>query len=617
MRVRHGLGRVVIGLLGLVALAGGLTRAESGAQARMKRDVTYLASDELEGRGPGTTGIDKAADYIARQFQLAGLKPGGPKGSYFQPFTISGGAKVEGSSLSLRGPMGQAIELKEGRDFGVMGFSGSGKVSAPVVFAGFGITAPDIGYDDYKGLDVAGKVVLLLRKAPRYGNNNVPFDGDKRDRLASFENKIANAEVHKAAAVLLVNDSTELPKGDKLVPFALTAFAPNGGTIPFLQIRRDLAENMLFASLDLRLADVERALNRDLKPRSAPLPGWTVVLETKVKRQTVPVKNVVGVLEGSGPLANETIIVGAHYDHLGYGDAGSRLKGKDRGKKLIHHGADDNASGTTALMEMARHFGKLKDRRGRRLVFIAFSGEERGLLGSRFYCNKQPLFPLASTAAMVNLDMVGRLRPDPKTKKDKLDVGGVGTAKDFIPLVDSLNKPFDFKLVEQKGGTGPSDHDSFYRKDIPVLFLWTGYHPDYHLPSDTADKINVAGMERIVDYTEQIIARLDTVSPRPAYVRVKSDFQPSPSKGMPRLGIMPSYEDSGDVPGLLVDGVSDGGPAAKAGLKTGDLIVEIAGRPVTNINTYMVLMAQQQRGRPVEVRVLRAGKRQTFQVTPQ
>ena len=616
MRRWHGLGRwALAGLLGLAALAA--ARADTGAEERLRRDVTFLASDKLEGRGPGTKGIDRAADYIAGQFKLAGLEPGGPGGGWFQPFTIHGSGKLEGAGLSLRGPLGQSIDLSEGKDFTVVGFSGSGRVTAPVVFAGFGITAPNLGYDDYKGVDVAGKVVLLLRRAPRYGNDQVPFDGDGRDQHASLENKIANAELHRAAAVLLVNDDTGLDRGDKLVPFEAAASAPNPGSIPFVHVRRDLADAMLFAALGRSVRDVEQAIDRDLRPQSAPLPGWTVGLEVKVRRQTIPVKNVVGVLPGAGPLAGETVVVGAHYDHLGYGDAGSRLKPADRGKKLIHHGADDNASGTTALMELARQFGRMKGRQGRRLVFIAFSGEERGLLGSRFYCNKEPLSPLAGTAAMVNLDMVGRLRPDAKTGKDKLIVEGVGTAKGFSTLVEEVNKKYDFRLIEKKGGTGPSDQDSFYRRKVPVLFLWTGYHSDYHLPSDTADKINVPGMARVVDITEGLISRLAGEKSRPEYVRVASDFQPSPTKGMPRLGVMPSYEDSGDVPGLLIDGVSDGGPAAKAGLKTGDRIVEIGGRPVTNINTYMVLMSQQQRGRAVEIRVLRNGKRETFQVTPQ
>jgi hypothetical protein len=613
MRWRHE--AALAWLLALLALTGEWALADKACEARMKRDVTFLASDECEGRGPGTQGIDRAALYVAEQFKVAGLKPGGPGGSYFQPFPIKGSPQLKAVRLSLRGPLGQTLELRQPQDFTVMGCSGSGEVAAPVVFAGFGITAPNVAYDDYKGLDVAGKVVLVLRRAPRYANDHAPFGGDRRDQYASFESKLANAELHKAAALLFVNDAAMLARGDELVPFALTAPIRPGG-IPFLHLRRDLADAMLFAALGRRLAEVEQGINRDLLPRSGSLPGWTVTLSTQLLRPALTVKNVVGVLDGSGPLANETVVVGAHYDHLGYGDAGSRLR--DRSKKLIHHGADDNASGTTALMELARRFAQQKNRMGRRLVFIAFSGEERGLLGSRYYCNKEPLYPLAGTAAMVNLDMVGRLRPEAKTGKQKVIVEGVGTAKGFKELVEGLNKKYDFKLVELKSGLGPSDHDSFCRQKIPVLFLWTGYHSDYHLPTDTADKINVPGMEKVADLAQDMIARLDTTAVRPEYVQVKMAAKTSPGRGgMPKLGVMPSYEDEGDVPGLLIDDVGEGGPAAKAGLKGGDRIVEIAGRPVTNINTYMLLMSQQQRGRPVEIRVLRNGKRQTFLVTPQ
>jgi hypothetical protein len=597
-----------------LVLAGTRAWADNDAEARMRRDVTFLASDECEGRGPETKGINKAADYIARQFKLAGLKPGGPGGNYFQPFTIRGTAKLEGGRLSLRGPLGQTLELKANQDFIVMGLSGSGKVSAPVVFVGYGATAPDIKYDDYHGVDVAGKVVVLLRRTPRFANEHAPFDGDRKDQHAGLETKLANAETHKAAAVLIVNDGSDLAKGDKLMPFDYTARG-SGGAVPFLHLRRDLADAMLRSSVGTGLRDVELAIDRDLVPRSAALPGWTVTLEADVVRKEIPVKNIVGVLEGTGPLADQTIVVGAHYDHLGYGDAGSRAKGEAR--KQIHHGADDNGSGTTALMEIARHFGKIKDRQGRRLVFIAFSGEERGLLGSRHYCAKQPLFPLAKTAAMVNLDMVGRLRPDPKAKtgKDRLLVWGVGTAKTFEKLVADLNQKYGFQLAERKGGTGPSDHDSFYRQKVPVLFLWTGDHPDYHLPSDTADKINVAGMDRVVDLTEEIVGKLAAEEARPEYVRVADDFKPGPGRGMPRLGIMPDYSDA--VGGVLIGGVSDGGPAAKAGLKEGDRIVEIAGKAVTTVESYMVLMSRQTRGQAVEVMVLRDGKKQMFKVVPQ
>jgi hypothetical protein len=417
-----------------------------------------------------------------------------------------------------------------------------------------------------------------------------------------------------AAALLLVNDLSELPGGDPLTSFGQVAGSTSGGNIPAAHLRHDVADAMVRASLGTGLRDLERDISRDLKPRSAPLTGWKVAIQTDVPRTVLKVKNVVGVLEGSGKLADETIVIGAHYDHLGYGGRGSLAKNKN--EKAIHHGADDNASGTSVLIELARRFAGMDKRDGRRLVFIAFSAEESGLLGSRFYTKRQPLFPLAKTAAMVNLDMVGRMIEDPKTKKEKLLVSGVGTAKGFGPLLDGLNKKHDFTLALSQGGTGPSDHDSFVRKDIPVLFFWTGTHVDYHRPSDKAEKINVRGMRRIADLTEEVVTHLGSVAQRPEYVYIPTSFQPTMGKGgIPRLGIMPNYED--DKPGVLIDGVSDKGPAALAGLKAGDRILSIAGKNVPNVNTYMAVMAQQKRGQAIELRVLRNGKEVTLKVTPQ
>jgi hypothetical protein len=597
----------------LVLALGMAVRSDQAAEARLRRDVTFLASDQCEGRGPGTRGLDLAADYLAEQFRQAGLKPGGVHGGWFQPFSIPGVGRLEFARLSLRGPLGQEIVLQEGKDFTVLGLSGSGRLTAPLVFAGFGVSAKTASYDDYAGIDVAGKVVLVLRRTPRYDNNAVPFDGSRRDQHASLQNKLANAETHRAAAVLLVNDRTDLERGDRLLPFNALAGSGSAGAIPFLHLHRDLAEGLVFSVVGKPLREVEAAISRDLTPHSTPLTGWTAQLEVRVRRPTEVVKNVIGIVEGSGPLAKEVLVIGAHYDHLGYGDPGSRLK--DRTQRQIHHGADDNASGTAALLELARRFAQRKEQTGRRLVFIAFSGEERGLLGSRYWCNTQPLVPLEHTVAMLNLDMVGRLRPG-KNGHDKLYVEGVGTARGFAELVEQVNRSFHFDLVRRAAGTGPSDHDSFYRKNIPVLFLWTGYHSDYHLPSDTADKINIVGMVRVVDFAEQLLLRLRT-APRPEYVRLAEEPPPPGGRNLPRLGILPSYEDNEQGRGLLIADVTAGGPAAQAGLKAGDRIIAIAGRPVTNLNTYMLLMSQQVRGQPVEVRVLRQGKEQTFRVVPQ
>jgi hypothetical protein len=603
----------VAALAGFLILAGAYAGVTDDAiEARLRRDITFLASDECEGRGPGTKGIDKAAAYIAAKFEKAGLKPGGPGGSYFQPFTVSGDAKLgKPNYLRLRGPLGQEIELRAGVDFQVMGLSGTGKVSAPLVFAGYGIKAAKPDYDDFKGIDVAGKIVIVIRKTPRYVNKDAPA-GDLRDNHATLDRKQAVPQTHKAAAVLLVNDRAE--EGDKLMAFGDIAGlgSPNG--IPALQVRRAVVDPILQSSLGKDLKEIEVAIDRDLKPRSAPLPGWTADLETHVTRAAIPVKNVIGMVEGSGPLADETVVIGAHYDHLGYGGRNSLAKNK--GKKEIHHGADDNGSGTTTIMELARRFAQMSPRPGRRLVFIAFSAEEMGLLGSKHYCNKQPLFPLADTVAMVNLDMVGRLSQDPKTKKDKLLVEGIGTAKEFAQLIDKLNSSSGFQLIKKQGGTGPSDHDSFYRKKIPVVFIWTGQHKDYHRPSDTADKINVPGMRRVAGLAEKVIDHLATEKSRPEYVYVKSTLPSSGSSGkIPRLGIMPNYEEEKE--GVLVGGVSDDGPAAKAGIKTGDQIVELAGKRVSNLQVYMVLMGEQRRGQAIEIGIVRDGKKMTLKVVPQ
>jgi hypothetical protein len=600
--------------MGLLLLWGARAVADNDAiEARMRKDITFLASDQCEGRGPGTKGIELAAEHVAAAFAKVGLKPGGKDGSYYQPFTVPGAAELQHPNvLRLRGPLGQEIELRHGVDFEVLGFSGSKTVSAPLVFIGYGVSAPRVKYEDFKMLDVADKVVILVRKVPRFSNKLLPFDGDKKDGHAALLTKQALAEANKAAAVLLVNDASELADGDKLISFASM---PGSGRTPALQVRRSVIDPILQSALGMDLRDVERAIDRDLKPRAADLPGWTASLQTSVVRKNIPVKNVIGVLEGAGPLAKETVVIAGHYDHLGYGGRGSLAK-KSKAKE-IHYGADDNASGTTSVIELARRFAAMPNRERRRLVFVTFSAEEMGLLGSQHYCNKEPLFPLADTVAMVNLDMVGRLSADPKTQKDKLIVYGTGTAKTFDKLIDELNNGTGFQLVKKREGTGPSDHDSFYRKKIPVFFFFTGTHKDYHKPSDTSDKINVPGMGRVTDLAEKVIDNLAAVKERPEYVKVAEPFPKNKGSTVkiPRIGIMPNYAE--DQEGVLVGGVADSGPAAKAGIKIGDLIVEVAGKPVANLNTYMVLMGQQQRGQPLEIGIVRDGKKMKLKVIPQ
>jgi hypothetical protein len=575
----------------------------AASEARLRRDLTFLASDECEGRGPGTRGIDKAADYIAAQFKQAGLKPGGADGSYFQPFTINANVLDEPARLALTGPQGQTVTLKQGVQFWPMALGGSGSDKAAAIFAGYGISNDKANYDDYADIDVANKVVILLRGAPHGADKN---RNQELAKSATFQMKIANAEKHDAAAVLIVNDADTARDGDDLLDFNYTAFGRSAGKLPVCHVRRSVLEMMLPGGSDA-LTMLETDINRELKPQSRELPGWTVSVTVRMHRGKIDAKNVVGVLDGAGPLANETVVVGAHYDHLGYGGSGSLARSK---KMAIHHGADDNASGTTTMMELARRFAAQRGRQGRRLVFIAFSGEELGLFGSEYYC-KHPLFPLQETAAMFNLDMVGRLRPDKDSGKPKLLTEGCGTAKPFRELLDKLGEKYGFKMVNTPSGFGPSDHASFCAKEVPVLFVWTDYHDDYHRPSDTADKINIEGMRRIAELSQEAITTLARMD-KPEYIKLKSDPKRVGKYEGPTLGIRPSYSDEGE--GLLIGGVVEGRPAARAGLQAEDRIISIAGKPIKNIQTYMTVMGSQKKGETIEIGIIRDGKKKLVKV---
>jgi len=477
-------------------------------------------------------------------------------------------------------------------------------VTSPVVFAGYGLQVKSANYDDFKGLDCAGKIVVVMRKVPRWDNEHAPLAGELHGHTG-LDTKIGTAEINKAVAVILVNDRSEAADGDKFVK-DLSASAVG---VPVVQMRRGVLDMMLVSGKGMTLADLEKDIDRDLKSRSGVIPGWSATLEVTVKRPTYACKNIIAVVEGAGPLADETVVIGAHYDHWGYGGWGSLAK--DKSIKQIHPGADDNGSGTTSVLELARRFAAMKNRQGRRLVFMFFSGEERGLFGSKFYCNREPLFPLDKTIAMVNLDMVGRLND----KEPKLKTEGVGTGKGLEALIDSVNKDFGFVLQKSKGGLGPSDHDSFCRKNIPVVFLWTGLHSDYHKPTDTADKINIAGMEKVVSMTEKLVAGLATIPERPEYVPIAAPKMPTGGPAGPRLRIGLDYADESNK-GVLVETVVEDGPAAKGGIKPGDRIISISGQPTLNLNAYMTVMRQQKAGVPLDVMVNRGGKEVKLTVTP-
>jgi hypothetical protein len=613
-----------VAALGLLALAGAAHSADPSLD-RMKKDLFYLASEELEGRGIDTKGIDKAADYVAEQFKAAGLKPAMKDGSYFQPFTVTMSAKLsKPTALTLSGPNDAKKELKLNDQFTAMGFSPTSKAAAGLVFVGYGVSAPGLKYDDYAGVNVEGKVVVALRRTPRYGEK-----GDKRfdttvpegedSPFAAFASKIEAAKAKKAAAIIFVNDTGAAGKSDPLAPYPLHATGTETAAFPVLMVKRAVVDDLLAAGPWKSLTDLETAINGDLKPRSFALAGWKADAEVSVDRVDLKVKNVVGVLEGSGPLKDETVVVGAHYDHVGYGTWGS-LAGK-AGSGKIHFGADDNASGTTGLIELARRFGAAKNREGRRIVFIAFTAEERGLYGSIHYC-KEPLFPLDKTAAMINMDMIGRSKPVPADwlglfgQKDRLVVYGTGTGTGFAELVDQANKKVDFKMSTLKAGTGPSDHDSFYRKKVPVLFLYTGTHGEYHRPTDKPELVNLPALKKVADFAQILADDLTTRPTAPKYAAVADPWR-DPTEASraggpmgPRLGIRPDYMYEGE--GVMLEGVTPGGVAEKAGIKDGDIIIEVAGKPTPTIGAYMATMGAQKAGTTIDIVVDRKGKKLTL-----
>jgi hypothetical protein len=589
----------------------------SPSEARLRADVGFLADDLREGRGPGTKGLDAAAEYIATVFREAGLKPAPGADGYYQPFELRGEPKLKGEPRLIiaregHGPLGATFA----KDFTPLAVGGAGSAEgAPLVFAGYGITAKDealtLDYNDYADLDVKGKAVLVIRREPQQDRAESPFGGKETTSYATFRHKLRNAAERGAVAVLLVNDRAGLRGAkDELLDFM--AAGPEAAAVPMLMVTREFADRLLEAGGAPKLDELEDAIESDLLPRSRVLDGVTLTAEVAIGREPVKVKNVVGVLEGSGPLADETIVVGAHYDHLGFGGQGSLAFGT----RAIHNGADDNASGTALVLELARRLAHRPDPLPRRIVFIAFSGEERGLLGSKHYV-EHPLYPLDRTVAMVNFDMVGRLNDE-----QAVTIFGAGTMDGMDALVSALaaSQGLRPKVIEgTQAEFNASDHASFYYKNIPILFAFTGTHPDYHRPSDDTERINFEGMARIANLGELLLLDLAQRPQRPEFVKLPTrPVGPLAARGGrgsgAYLGTRPAYGEEG-IRGVKLDGVSEGSPAEKAGLKAGDIIVKFGGKPVGSIEDYMEHLSARKPGDTVEVVVQRDGKEEELKVT--
>ncbi|MEJ7618723.1 MAG: M20/M25/M40 family metallo-hydrolase, partial [Pyrinomonadaceae bacterium] len=509
-----------------------------------------------------------------------------------------------------------SLDLRLGEDWTPLGFSAAARLDElPAAFVGFGIVASALNHDDYAGVDVAGRIVIAFAGTPDGESPHGEFA-----RYGELRWKATAARDRGARALIIIAREADF-KEDRLARVG-NDYTEGDAGLPVVVISRTVARRILEAGGIARpLDEIERALTRSSKTTasasapvspaavrvnlSAPLSSVFLKIQTEIARVKRPAANVIGVLPGSDEkLRNEAIVIGAHYDHLGYGGSGSLAAREGE----VHHGADDNASGTAALLELARTLSAAPVRPRRTILFAAFSGEEEGLLGSNHYVN-HPVVPLAQTIAMINMDMVGRL------KEDRMSIGGVGTSEQWRTWINAaapstpdaaLSAP-RFTLTLNEDGFGPSDHSSFYAKQIPVLFFWTGTHEDYHKPSDTAEKMNYAGQQRVAALVYDIVRLADASEKRPTYITARSPAGQGRSMGFRvYLGTIPSYADSSD--GVKIDGVREDSPASRAKLRPGDRIIKLAGRAVRNVYDYTYALAEMKVNQVYQVEIVREGQ---------
>ncbi|HAQ18666.1 MAG TPA: aminopeptidase [Prolixibacteraceae bacterium] len=560
--------------------------------AELKKHISYLASDELKGRKTGTEGDSLAAEYIRKELKEDGLVPLSDQG--FQSFRVTDKI-ITGPANSL---MLNGESLKLDVDFAPFAFSENASFNGEVVFAGYGfeINEDSLKWSDYAGIDVKGKIVMILRADPEIEKNMSPFMKYSRDR-----DKVLQAKDMGAVAVLLVSGKVFDPE-DKFEPLAK---GDQSVGLPAFRISRKIAD-LILEPKKLNIDDLEKKLNEQRKPDSFTT-GVSVSGHSDVVQTTVPTRNVVMILPGSDQvLKNEYVVLGAHFDHLGMGGPGSGSRVPDT--VAVHYGADDNASGVGMMLELAEKLAANPKSHKRSIVVIAFSGEEMGLLGSKNYV-ENPGIELKMVDAMINLDMVGRL-----TDSTRLQIGGVGTAEPFRKIIYNSCDTTKMKLALSDEGYGPSDHASFYGKDIPVLFLTSGAHLDYHTTADTWKKINYEGIVKISDVTYRIISDLANSDTKLIFKEAGPKL--ASGRGLTRrkgvtLGIMPDF--AGNVKnGLRADLITPGRPAAIGGMKKGDIITSINGKPVNNIQDYMFRMGQLKHGETISVEVLRNGKKEVL-----
>jgi hypothetical protein len=491
------------GLLACVAFT--LPGAAQVDPGRYLEDVKSLASDAFKGRGNGTPELEKAGEFLAGQFQSMGIKPVSGN-SYYQAFPLSANVRAGSRHRFEYSQDGTKVALKFREDFIDLGVSASGSVTAGVVFVGYGITAPEYNYDDYAGIAASGKIVLVLRHEPQEHDAGSIFSGRAYTRYSQLVTKVANASRHGAAGLILIGDRAAHPGGADEFEQVGRAIGPADAGIPAVEIKTAVAEHWA-GEAGKNLDEIEGEIDKDLRPRSFDLPvRLHVSITTEIRREVKTVHNIAAYLPGQ---TGEYLILGAHYDHLGLGEQDSLAPDM---VGLVHPGADDNASGTSGVIELARRFsGQPPQKRG--ILFLLFAGEELGLLGSAYYAD-HPELPLDEAVAMLNMDMIGRVR------EGKVYVDGTGTGTSLKQILDECSDKYHFRIdLSDTSSLGSSDHSSFEAKLIPILFFFSGLHEDYHRPSDTWDKIDAPTAAKLLGMIGDMAEKLIESPARPEFVR--------------------------------------------------------------------------------------------------
>jgi hypothetical protein len=560
--------------------------------APLAADVAWLADDAREGRGLGTAGLRAAADYVARAFADAGLEPATPGGDFLQRFEMPVAIAVTDAQLGIEG-----VPLERGPDYEAFAGSADAELEAELVFAGYGISDSEAGYDDYTDIDVDGKIVLVLDHGPAI---EALEEGPQGATRLGRAYKLVNAGRHGAAALLLVPSQSQADALAGRAGAEQTNPTTAAGKVAGLGLSRPAADRILNAH-GLDLAELQDRIERDGAPASQPIDA-RVRLRVRVERERDEVANVVGVLRGTHP--DEAVVLGAHFDHLGLGTLNSLAP--DRSGE-VHNGADDNASGTAALIALARSFGQ-GPRLRRSLVFVAFTAEEVGLVGSAHYAD-DPMIPLGDTVAMFNMDMVGRLRDD------RVTVFGIETSPIWDGLLQRAAEPLSLELELVGDGIGPSDHTSFAVRGVPSLLFYTGGHSGYHTPDDDAERVNTEGIVRVASLVHRVAAGVAAARVRPPARTVTASKSTSRGRGYgPYLGTIPDFAGA-PVPGVRLQGVRKDSPAERAGLQAGDVVVSLAGSEVANLEEYAAMLSRTRPGSEIEIVVLRDDRRVATRAT--